>query len=233
MNYYLLEDNLVQQRRIQQIIENCQVFDQPTSLLEALKADKLAKVILLDLEIRTVDNVGLNVAKMIRQFDTMSQIIIVTTHSEMLEQGLKYHISMIDFIDKVQSETLFTKRLLSAVTEAEQQIRQQSGTQSEFITLPNGKKSESINLNDIIYMTSSQSQSHRLTVCCEQKNIQVRTTVKSLPKLHQNFMQIHAAYVVNKSKVVAFDAHTNTVQLNNGVLLPCARKYLKSMRQLF
>ena len=82
-------------------------------------------------------------------------------------------------------------------------------------------------------MTSSQSQSHRLTVCCEQKNIQVRTTVKSLPKLHQNFMQIHAAYVVNKSKVVAFDAHTNTVQLNNGVLLPCARKYLKSMRQLF
>jgi len=89
MNYYLLEDNLIQQRRIQHIIANCLVFDQPMALLDALKADQSAKVILLDLEIRTVENVGLNVAKMIRQFDTISQIIIVTTHSEMIEQGLK------------------------------------------------------------------------------------------------------------------------------------------------
>ncbi|MGY3743500.1 LytR/AlgR family response regulator transcription factor [Leuconostoc inhae] len=233
MNYYLLEDNLIQQRRIQHIIANCLVFDQPMALLDALKADQSAKVILLDLEIRTVENVGLNVAKMIRQFDTMSQIIIVTTHSEMIEQGLKYHIGMIDFIDKAQSDSLFTKRLLSAITAAEQQIRMQNGTQSELIRLPNGQKSESLYLNDIVYMTSNQSQSHQLTVCCEQKSIQIRTTVKSLPDLHQNFIQIHAAYVVNKSKVSAFDAKKRTVQLHNGVLLPCARKYLKSTRQLF
>lgn len=233
MNYYLLEDNFIQQQRIQHIVENCRVFEQPADFLVALKEDLTDKVILLDLEIHTVANAGLTVAKMIRQFDATSPIIIVTTHSEMLEQGLKYHIGILDFINKTQPELLFAKRVQSAVSEAEQQIRIQSGVESDFVALPNGKKTENINLNDIVYATCSESTSHQLTIYCEQKNVQIRATVKSLPKLHPNLMQIHAAYVINKDKVMVFDAKKNAVQLNNGVTLPCARKYIKPMRRLF
>lgn len=232
MNYYLLEDNLIQQQRIKSIVETCQIFDQPDSFLAAIRADKQPKIILVDLEIKTVVNAGLTVAKMIREFDILSPIIIVTTHSEMAMLSYKYQVSVLDFVNKLQNEIEFKQQLTSALTTARKHIQIQCEEETDIVALPNGKKAEHVNLSDIVYVTCSDAKSHQLTVYCEQKVIQIRATVKSLPILHQNLVRIHAAYVVNKDKLVSFDSETNMIVLSNKITLPCSRKYLKHIRKL-
>lgn len=232
MNYYLLEDNLIQQDRIQSILKSCHIFDQPAALLAALQADTAPKIILLDLEIRTVANAGLNVAKMIRQFDILSPIIIVTTHSEMATMSYQYQIGALDFIDKTQNEQQFKQRLTSAIAVAEQRIQTQDVAQAEMISLPNGQKSEQIMLNDIRYVTCNDSKSHLITVYCTHKSVQVRSTVKLLPTLHEDLIQIHAAYVINKRHLVSVDTAARTVQLTDQMRVPYSRKYFKMIRDL-
>lgn len=234
MNYYLLEDNLIQQKRIQNIIASCHVFDQPAALLTALRKDADPKIILLDLEIQTVANAGLNVAKMIREFDILSPIIIVTTHSEMVYMSYQYQISAFNFIDKTQNEQQFKQRLLSAVAGAEKQnIQKLDNEQTAVVSLPNGQKHERVILNDIHYVTCNDSKSHILTVYCTYKQIQIRSTVKRIPILHEDLIQIHAAYVINKRQLVSMDTATRTIELANKVRLPYSKKYLKILQGLF
>lgn len=107
IHYYVLEDQPIQQRRIQQIIGVCRLFDQPAQLLAALQADEDSKIILLDLDLHTVTDAGLSVAQMIRTFDSMSPIIIVSTHTELLAASYRYQIAALDFIDKSQADGQF------------------------------------------------------------------------------------------------------------------------------
>lgn len=230
MKYYLLEDDLIQQNRINSMLQACYIFDQPAALLKALQADPEPKIILLDLEIRTVSHAGLNVAKLIRQFDILSPIIIVTTHSEMVAMSYQYQIGALDFIDKTQNEQLFKQRLMSAVDVAEQHIQTQNVAQAEIINVPNGQKSEQIILDDIRYASCNDSKSHLLTIYCAYKNIHVRSTVKCLPTLHDDLIQIHAAYVINKRHLVSMDTTTRTVQLTDQMDVPYSRKYVKIIR---
>nr|MWN21793.1 hypothetical protein [Leuconostoc lactis] len=66
--------------------------DQPALLLAALQADRQPKVILIDLALHHVVHAGLNVAQAIRSFDSLSPIIIVSTHTELLAMSYQYQI---------------------------------------------------------------------------------------------------------------------------------------------
>lgn len=230
MHYYLLEDALIQQKRIRNIINTCRIFDNPTAFLAALMADEQPKTILVDLEIKTVTDAGFNVAKAIRRVDTLSPIIVVTTHSEMVATSYEYHIGAIDFIDKSLPEQQFVQRIESALQAAAKQYFNNNETkQSEMVLLPTG---ENIALEEMIYIAHNGANSHLLTIYCSQQTIQIRGTVKTLAEIHPKLIRIHAAYIVNRDMIKSLDTKAHTVTLKHQVTLPCSRKYLKMLKVL-
>lgn len=231
MHYYLLEDTLIQQKRIRNIIDTCRIFDNPTAFLAALMADEQPKTILLDLEIKTVSEAGFNVAKAIRRVDTLSPIIVVTTHSEMVATSYEYHIGAIDFIDKSLPEQQFVQRIESALQDAAKQYfnNNHETKQLEMVLLPTG---ENISLEDMIYIAHNGANSHLLTIYCSQQTIQIRGTVKTLAEIHPKLIRIHAAYIINRDMIESLDTKAHTVTLKHQVTLPCSRKYLKMLKVL-
>ena len=229
-HYYLLEDQPQQQRRIQQIIGMCRIFDQPEQLLSALRADPQPKIILLDLALHTVMHAGLSVAQVIRTFDSISPIIIVSTHTELLATSYQYQVGALDFIDKAQNDSRFRQRLLSAMRAATNQLALQVKRIPEIVTLPSIRHRETVDVNDIVYIASNVAASHRVTIYCEQRQIDLRATMKSMAALSEKLIQIHAAYVINSDKICCLDVKNHTVMLQHRMHLPYSKKYFKQLQ---
>lgn len=232
IHYYVLEDQPIQQRRIQQIIGVCRLFDQPAQLLAALQADEDPKIILLDLDLHTVTDAGLSVAQMIRTFDSMSPIIIVSTHTELLAASYRYQIAALDFIDKSQADGQFQSRLRSALHAATNQLALHAKKTPEMVTLPSIRHHETVDVNEIIYIASNAGASHRVVIHCQQRQIDLRATMKAMAALSEQLIQIHAAYIVNRDKICCLDVKNHTVILQHQIRLPYSKKHFKKLQTL-
>jgi len=231
-HYYVLEDQPPQQQRLQQIIGTCQLFDQPAPLLAALQADRQPKVILIDLALHHVVHAGLNVAQAIRSFDSLSPIIIVSTHTELLAMSYQYQIGALDFVDKSLCEAKSKQRIRSAIRVANHHLALQTQQTPEIVTLPSSHQREIVDVNDMIYIASNVMASHRATIYCEQRQIDLRATMKTLADLSDKLIQIHAAYVINRDKICYLDRHNHTVILDTCVALPYSKRHFKQLQTL-
>lgn len=111
MNIFILEDNFIQQARLERIIEEVKIrrsihskmvntFEKPVQLLESICEKGMHNLYFLDIEIKNDEQRDLEVAKQIRQIDPYAQIVFVTTHSELMPLTFRYQVSALDYIDK-------------------------------------------------------------------------------------------------------------------------------------
>lgn len=230
MHYYLLEDNIIQQLRIKRILPHCEVFGQPKQFLSVLMSDKQPKIILIDLEINHHNYTGLSIAQFIRSRDVISPIIIVTTHTELMATSYQYQISALDFINKFQAESIFKQRLVSAITTAEKQLAEHVIAKPDFIAIPNGRKSEKVDIHEVVYIASDVLRSHRLIVYSEKSQLSVRGTMQHIEQLHKDLMRVHAAYIVNRHKIASLNTKERTLTLTNQARVPLSKKYYKKLQ---
>lgn len=231
MNCYFLEDNLIQQRRVQAIFPTCQVFENPTIFLDKVLADKQDKVIFLDLEIGNVVHAGLEIAKIIRQTDKISAIIILSTHTELVERSFKCHIYALDFIDKLQSEQLFRKQLVSVMDSAIANS-EKSQKPAELVAIPNGRKHELVDINQIYAIYTDLSRSHSIVVLCQNKQLVLRSSLTLIEKLHADFLRVHSGYIINRHKIDRIAFNEMTLLLTNNRVIPFSRRYKKTLKLL-
>ncbi|MCC9682753.1 response regulator, partial [Streptococcus agalactiae] len=122
MNIFILEDNFIQQARLERIIEEVKIrrsihskmvntFEKPVQLLESICEKGMHNLYFLDIEIKNDEQRGLEVAKQIRQIDPYAQIVFVTTHSELMPLTFRYQVSALDYIDKGLSQEAFSRRI--------------------------------------------------------------------------------------------------------------------------
>lgn len=122
MNIFILEDDFIQQTRIESVIEsildenkiNCkfmEVFSNPRKLYEAIREKGDHQLFFLDIEIQGESRKGLELATEIRQKDPNAVIVFVTTHSEFAPISYKYKVSALDFIDKSVDTEQFKEQI--------------------------------------------------------------------------------------------------------------------------
>ena len=127
MNIFILEDNFLQQTRIENIVKKIlvdnkieyrhfEVYGKPQQLLEDISERGNHQLFLLDIEIKDDDKRGLDVAREIRKLDSQAVIAFVTSHSEFMPVSFEYLVSAIDFIDKELFQVL-------AIIKEEQYLR--------------------------------------------------------------------------------------------------------------
>lgn len=221
---YLLEDDITQQKRIKQYIQHIHTFTSPANLLSAVLKDKTPKIILLDLEIKDVIYAGLQTAQLIRKNDIISPIIIVTTHCELSWHTFQHHISALDFIDKSQPESAFAQQLKSAIYTADKVLKRYDKKSPNLITIRNGAHLVQFDLNHLSYVSSNKG-THYINVFTKNGVSKIRNTIKTIASSHENFIQIHASFCINRDFIKQYLKSEKIIELTDGTLLPVTRKF--------
>lgn len=126
MNIFILEDDFIQQNRIEATIEEVlqeqkitvsymEVFSNPDKLLDSIHERGDHQIFFLDIEIKNATKKGLEVASEIRKMDPNAVIVFVTTHSEFAPISFKYKVSALDFIDKAVDNQQFKEQISECI----------------------------------------------------------------------------------------------------------------------
>ena len=95
MDIYILEDNIIQQGRLEQALDKAlrsygetldcvQTFEQSNQLLEYIKPANHQQLFFLDIEIKGKEKEGLHLGQTIRNKLPDAHIVFVTSHSEFM-----------------------------------------------------------------------------------------------------------------------------------------------------
>ena len=121
MKIYILEDDIVQQFRLENLIKQYLktkkypiteviTYDKTRDFLESITHLTQNNIYFLDIAIKGIQNAGLIIAEKIRQKDAIGQISFVTTHLEFAPITYEYKVNAHDFINKMMPQAQFDQK---------------------------------------------------------------------------------------------------------------------------
>lgn len=227
LSIYICEDNPIQLKHFQKIIDNIILIEEfdmkiqaavtgPDELLSIARKNQMNEPIggfyLLDIDLNAeVD--GFTLAQEIRSFDSRAFIVFITTHSEMAMLTFQYQIEAMDFILKDESWNI-SLRIRSCLESALQ--RYQTSPQTSMITFKVGSHTIQVEQNSILYITASGT-SHKIQVVMKNGIREFYGTLDSCSKkLDENFVRCHKATIVNTRHVTQIDRKSCTLTFSDG-----------------
>ena len=224
MNIFILEDNFLQQTRIETIVKKIlvdnkveyrhfEVYGKPQQLLEDISERGNHQLFLLDIEIKDDDKRGLDVAREIRKLDSQAVIAFVTSHSEFMPVSFEYLVSAIDFIDKELPEPLFIKRIENVISSVTDNQRR---TVSEDSFIFTGSKAQiQVPFKDLLYIETS-TIAHKLTLYSKRDIVEFYGQLSDILKQEPRLFQCHRSFIVNPYNISLIDKENRLVHFQNG-----------------
>lgn len=194
-----------------------QCFVSAESFLFHYADDKAWDVLLLDIEMGTMDGVAL--AKKIRQDNETVQIVFTTGFAEYISEG--YEVSALHYLMKpVKQEQLFVvmDRAIAAMHKAERAIL--LPVNGEMLRLP---------ISTVQYV---EAFAHTVSVVTSTEMIQVKIPISEMEKmLGEHFVRCHRSYLVGL-KYISRISKTDVV-LDTGKTLPLSRNVAPIVHKAF
>lgn len=229
--FVVIEDNVSYQAKVKNVInEIClskdfeyeiKQFTTLTPKLMGVIKNEKPKIYILDIELAH-NKSGLDIARMIRQKDWNSIIIITTSHNDMTMDVLKAKIMVLDFISKLND---FNARLKRTIIKG--------------LTILDDKKTISfksfginyrIYVNDIVYIERDQTSKNSIIRTTYDKITIRKPLITILEKLPDNFYQTHRCCIVNLNKILTYDGRKNKIKFTNGLSTELvSRKFKKGV----
>ena len=189
------------------------VFTSGIELLKYYKTDGSYNIVLLDIEMPSVN--GIETALNLREADQDIVLIFITAYKEYVYQI--FEALPFRFLEKpVSSEKLF-ETLKDAVSYVEEM--------KKFFSFKKGTTTFQIPAKDILYFEASN---RKIKIHANKKeDIFYGKFQKLMEKLNENyFLQIHSSFIVNMDYITSFNERE--VVLCNNTVLPISLKYRKS-----
>ena len=239
MSIFILEDDLYQAQRMQQMVQEiCDKEQIPYNYIEATsRADEiLSKIALctftpiyfLDIEIKQDTRKGLEVARQIRKIDPHGIIVFVTTHSELAPISYQYMVSALTFIEKdlpyEKRRDLVTQCLTEYVTKNKAVIDE------DYFVIDNAYTTIKVPFATVEYVMTDEP--HRLQLVTTNQLIQFYGTLKEIEQMDARFVRCHKSILINKMHVQQLDLKQQLVQLTSGKQVPVSRRLMKTMKAL-
>lgn len=239
MSIFILEDDAIQAQQVKSLVkEICEIHKLPYDFIEVTSksADIIEKIPLtayipiyfLDIEIRSEERRGLQVAQEIRKYDAQGLIVFVTTHSEFAPISYQYMVSALTFIDKGlpydERYRLFEQCLLHY------QARNIANVATDDFVVENAHATVRVPFATVEYIMTDEP--HRLALVTTDRLIYFYGTLKEIETLDERFVRCHQSYIVNKTQMSSYDATQKMLVLKSGKRIPVSRRLVRKIRQL-
>ncbi|MEE1132026.1 MAG: LytTR family DNA-binding domain-containing protein [Caryophanon sp.] len=240
MSIFILEDDVMQAQRMRTIVEELcaaqqipynfiKVTSKPDDILANIARCTYIPIYFLDIEIKHDERKGLDVARLIRNVDSLGIIVFVTTHCELAPISYQYMVSALAFIDKnaptdAQLETL--QACLNHYVE-----RNQIDINEDFLLIDNAYTTIKVPFADVEYVMTDEP--HRLQLVTDEQLIQFYGTLKEVEQLEPRLVRCHKSVLVNPQKMTAIDTKQQQIMLRSGKCIPVSRRLMKHMKALF
>lgn len=234
MNIFVLEDNLIQQQRLEQFIREITVknqivyknlfsFSKPNGLLEAVRNTIGHQIYFLDLEIDGEERKGLEVAQKIREIDPYGTIVFVTTHSELAPTTFSYKVSALEFIEKDLEEDQFKKKVEDCLILA--YSKRHVPVNKDTFKFMNKYTFFQIPFSDIYYFETSETN-HKIRLISRNKIVEFYASLKDIEIMDSRFLRCHRAFVINMDNVNDVDSKKKKIFFPNNQECPVSRRLL-------
>ena len=239
MNIFILEDDLTQQYYIETIVEEIiekhhlqyhhfEVVGKPKQLLEAISEKGNHQIFFLDIEIKTEEEKGLDVAKKIRKIDPYAIIVFVTSHSELMPTAFKLQVGALDYLDKSLSKEIFKKRIETALLHTESLTGK--GLSDDALLFETPHTQIQVPFKDILYIETS-SRPHRLVLYTHRGRTEFTANLLDILKKEKRFYQCHRSFVVNPANVHQVDKVNHILHFQNGATCLISRAKIKGLTE--
>lgn len=237
MNIFILEDDFIQQTRIESIVHNvlhkndwmykhCEVYGKPDQLLAAVSERGNHQIFFLDMEIKGERQKGLDVALEIRKLDPMAAIVFVTSYSELMPVAFQYQVSALDFIGKELSESDFANRIEKNLTYVYH--NQRSLLANNSFLFESSKSQIHILFSDLLYIETSYI-AHKLILYSKREVIEFYGQLKDIVEQDSRLYHCHRSFVVNPYNISRIDKKERVVYFKNGASCFVAKSKIKSL----
>lgn len=174
---------------------------------------------------------GLQLASKIRTLDPRGYIVFITSHSEMSYMTFQYKVEAMDFILK-DSVTEVPGRIRScikaAITNSENSKKQKKDT----LKLKLGNQYILLELDEIIYIESSQTAAHKLSIHTTTGIKSIYATLKEIENRLANnpqFVRCHKSVIINQTYIRSIDQKKKEITLSTGKKCPLSITYAKKL----
>ncbi len=193
-------------------------FTNPLEFEVFLKNNK-PEVIFLDISIPSNEDYGLNLAKLIRKFNTTSHIIFVTSQHEKIFESFLGLTRPTDFLIKPIEVNRFESLMKNIMNEAL--------SSESYITVQFGRYDYIINLNEVYCI---QKEGRKTVIFLVNRKIEVTNTITSLmTSLPDYFAHIDKGVIVNLRMVSEADYSNRILTLKNNSKLFMSRNSKKDI----
>ncbi|OAB32455.1 DNA-binding response regulator [Paenibacillus macquariensis subsp. defensor] len=235
MNIFILEDNLIQQQRLERIIKTLALKHQiryrslfstarPDHLLSQIENVSNHQLYFLDLEIKNEEQKGLAVAKEIRKKDPYGTIVFVTTHSELAPKTFAYRVSALDFIEKDLREEEFIQKVEECLLIADS--RRTIPVSPDNFSFENKYTSFQIPFSDILYFETMEI-AHKIRLITKSKVLDFYAELNEIVGYDERLFRCHRAFVVNLANIRSVDKKNKLILFEHDESCSVSRRLQK------
>lgn len=194
-----------------------EIFPSAESYLFRYAEDKDWDILLLDIEMGTMD--GVTLAKHIRQENETVQIVFITGFADYLAEG--YEVSALHYLMKPVSEVKLSAVLDRAVSALRKTER--------VILLPVGGEMLRLPVSQVQYV---EAFSHTVAIITGTDTLRIKMPISEIEKLlGEGFVRCHRSYLVGLKHISRLSK--TEVTLDSGKALPLARSAAASVHKAF
>ncbi len=223
MRIIFLEDSIYQEAYLKKLSiklgerfsireKNIVITSKVEEVIDCAKQHIGRTLFFLDLEIYDDPMYGYKVAREIRKFDIFSNIVIITSHNELMDLAFDYKISAIDFIDK--KILRIEDKIFENVAIFQEKLRLNSS--SPVLTIDNKFEFFKIPISEIFYIETSHVP-HKLHLVGEHQDINFYGKLKNILLVDPLFVQTHKSNVVNVANIQQVDKKNRRIIFRNGI----------------
>ncbi|MCU9534314.1 response regulator transcription factor [Streptococcus sp. CSL10205-OR2] len=237
MNIFVLEDDFIQQSRMETTIKELtrknhmspkkfEIFGKANQLLEAIEEKGAHQLFFLDIEIKTDELKGLEVAKQIRAIDPYAIIVFVTTHTEFMPLTFRYQVAALDFIDKELSQEEFEKRIETTLIYADQKDGKTLAEESFYFKSKYAQVQYPF--NEVYYIETSP-RPHRVILYTKNDRMEFTASLSEILKQNNHLIQCHRSFAINPANVLKVDRQERVIYFPNGTSCLISRQKINTI----
>ena len=236
LHIFICEDDPVHLKSMEQIVNHfidtskhkitlALATHNPDFLLNYLKECPMQhSLYILDVDLQHEVN-GILLAAKIREYDSLGEIIFITSHEELSHLTFRYHLKALDYIIKDKDD--LTEKIGRCI-ELASRCHEEHPSKKELFQINSGGTIRNIPLDEIMFF-ETHPNTHRLVLHLKNGRLEFRGSLKEVEDAHSCLFRCHMAYVVNTKNIKSIDKINRIIEVTSDERLFVSRSKMKEL----